>query len=198
MAPEGHSEFLCPKCTAVLPWSLFNTASPSACPRCRAPFLGTVFRAMFRAPESPAAGETILVDSESSCYYHAERKASVVCESCGRFLCSLCSVELGAACLCPACVESGRRKNALPGLAARRVLYDDVAVSLALLPLLVPFVGWACTLVPAPLAIGIAVRHWRTPSSLIHRTRIRHVLAILTAVPQVIAWTILFAWLAGR
>ena len=83
--------------------------------------------------------------------------------------------------------ESGR---ALPGLRRitrlenQRTLYDGIALSLAVLPLLVFYF----TLLTAPIAIFIAIRHWNTPRSIVRRTRIRLVLAIILATIQIIGW----------
>ena len=72
----------------------------------------------------------------------------------------------------------------------RRILYDDIALGLALLPLLM----WPFTLMTAPAAIFMVLKYWRRgPTSLVRRTRIRYVLALLFALPQFAGWVWLLA-----
>jgi hypothetical protein len=101
-----------------------------------------------------------------------------VCDGCGRFLCALCDVELSDQHLCAQCVETGRRKRTLPRLEPRRILYDNVALALAILPVL------SCFLFPitSPVAIAVAIWGWRKPSSLLPRTKLRFLLAIVIAL----------------
>jgi len=112
-----------------------------------------------------------------------------VCDGCGRFLCALCDVELSGQHFCAPCLETGQRKRTLTQLETRRVLYDNIALALAILPVL------SCFLFPvtSPLAIAVAIWGWRKPSSLLPRTRVRFVLAILIGLLGLglsIAWWI--------
>jgi hypothetical protein len=52
------------------------------------------------------------------------------------------------------------------------------------------------TLFTAPLAIYLTVRHWKTPSGIIPRTRIRFILAFLIAGFQIAGWILFFSSLA--
>jgi len=129
-------------------------------------------------------GEALLSDTEASCFYHPQKKAAAACETCGRFLCALCDVDFNGKHLCPACIESGKKKGKMTNLENRRMLHDHIALSLALLPMLIyPF-----TIVTAPAAIYYAIRYWKTPSSILPRTRIRNILAIFIALLQIAAW----------
>jgi len=139
------------------------------------PLLVEVFPALFRNPSTARAGEAVLVEEESSCFYHAQKKAFTVCEACGRFLCALCDLEFAGQHLCPPCMESGRRKGKIKSLENHRTLYDSVALWIALVPLLLfPFV-----IVTGPIAVFVAVRYWNKPSSILPRTHIRKIIAIL-------------------
>jgi hypothetical protein len=45
------------------------------------------------------------------------------------------------------------------------------------------------TLVTAPIALYLALRHWKSPTSLVRRTKIRFVFAVTLAGLQILAWT---------
>lgn len=118
------------------------------------------------------------MEGEASCFYHPSKAAAVVCDACGRFLCALCDLELGGRHYCPPCLEARRHLPVQSRLESRRILYDNVALALALLPVL------TCFFLPvtSPVAIAVAIWGWRKPSSLLPRTKFRFVLAILIAL----------------
>ena len=49
--------------------------------------------------------------------------------------CALCSIDFAGRHLCPACLESGKTKGKMADLENRRVLYDNIALAVSLLPL---------------------------------------------------------------
>ena len=67
---------------------------------------------------------------QASCFYHPNKKASVPCDNCGRFLCALCDVDFGGRRLCPACIEAGSGTESETTLDTRRILYDKLALFL--------------------------------------------------------------------
>jgi hypothetical protein len=173
----------CGRCEKPLPPSVYNGDALSDCPRCSAKVQTRVFPAYYRtatAIEREGLGD----EDEATCFYHPQNRAMVACNSCGRFVCSVCHVDLGGETLCPGCVHSGIRNRKLTGLENRRILYDNVALTLATAPLLMI---WP-TLLTAPMAIWVAVRYWRTPSSLVPRGKLRLILAISFALIQVGVW----------
>ena len=178
----------CTKCRAPLPPALYNVPDMRPCPACGAPVKVEVFPAALRPPGPGSTGEAVLVEGEASCFYHPAKKAVVPCESCGRFLCAVCDVELNGAHLCAACVESGKKKGRLKHLDNRRTLYDTLALQTAVLPLLL----WPTTIIGGPVALYIAVRYWNAPSSVIPRTKWRAVLAIVIALVQIAGWVTVF------
>ena len=133
---------------------------------------------------------------EASCFYHPQKKAVVPCDSCGRFLCALCDVELHDEHLCPNCLESGRKKGNLKHLDKERILYDNIALRVAIYPLIL-FFFWFVTIITAPAAIVLSIWYWKRPSSVLPRTKIRFILAILIAFAQIGAWVwgIVAIWL---
>ena len=66
----------------------------------------------------------------------------------------------------------------------RRMLYDNVSLVLSLAPVVLI---WP-TVITAPMAIFVAIRYWKAPLSIVTRTRVRFVLAIVFALCQIAAW----------
>jgi hypothetical protein len=153
-----------------------------------------VFPAYARGPETAGPPEPVAAEGEAGCFYHPSRRALIACEACGRFLCSLCHLDLAGQHLCPACVETGRKTGKLETISRHRVLYDEAALQLALVPLLM----WPITVITAPLTLVFVARYWRKPSSLLPRTKGRFVAAAVAAVLQIAAWITVVAMLVTR
>jgi len=153
-----------------------------------------VFPAFLRLPQRGPLPEPVLTLDDAACFYHENKKAADACEACGRFLCALCRVDIGKRILCPGCIQSGKRKGRLHDLTRHRILQDEVALSMAILPLL----AWPFTIATAPAAIFWALRHWKSPTSILPRTKLRFVAAILLASIQVAAWVIFFGMVIFR
>jgi hypothetical protein len=175
---------LCPRCKAPLTENVFNRVELTPCPGCAAPLQVEIFPALFRRAALGRDGEALMVDGESSCFYHPQKKAVLPCQGCGRFLCALCDCELQGQHFCPACLEVGRKKGKIKSLENERTLYDSIALSLSILPLLIFYF----TVITAPMALYVAIRYWNAPRSIVHRTKIRYVLAIFFAAFQILGW----------
>ena len=184
----------CPQCQAWLLEGVFNQPDLLPCPACGTPLQIEVFPALFRNQRVGRSGEAVLVEGESSCFYHPQKKAVVPCQGCGRFLCALCDCELNGQHFCPACLETGKTKGKIKNLENQRTLYDSIALSLTVYPLLIFYF----TLVTAPMALFVAIRYWNAPRSIVHRTKIRYVVAIILALLQIVGWGLLFFVLAGH
>jgi hypothetical protein len=184
----------CTKCNSTLPGELFNTPNLVPCPQCGAPFRVEVFPALFRRMLPGAAGQQLIGDSQSSCFYHPRKQATIPCDSCGRFLCALCDVELNGQHLFPVCLETGKTKGKLKSLQNHRVLYDNLALALAILPLLI---FWF-TLVTAPMVIYVVIRYWHAPTSILPRSKVRMILSLTLASLQILGWAVGFYYLAHR
>lgn len=184
----------CPKCRTPLPPALYNAHELQPCPACAVRLQVEVFPAVLRPPGKGASAEAVLVEGEASCFYHPAKKAVVPCAGCGRFLCAVCEVELDGVHFCPACLESGKKKGRLHQLENRRTLYDNLALAVAVYPWI--FV-WT-SIIGAPIALYIALRYWKAPSSVVPRTRWRAVLAIVISVITIFGWAGIFYALSQK
>lgn len=189
-----RAPLVCDKCRTPLPGAVVNHAELVACPGCHASLMVEVFPAFFRPLATGQAAENVVSDEDASCFYHPAKKAVVPCARCGRFLCALCDIDLGGnRHVCPGCVEAARREPAastgvaLASLAQpRQVLHDQMALTLALVPLC--FLG-AASVVTAPIAIFLAIRYWNEPKSyLVPRGRGRLIAALVLSLLTLAGW----------
>jgi len=142
------------------------------------------FPALFRGIERGRPGESIALDDDASCFYHRGKKAVIPCESCGRFLCALCDVDFGGKHLCPPCIEMGGAQGQTDEFHSKYFYYDRLALILAIAPLIIFYF----TIITAPAALYLAVRHWNTRMSVAPRSKWRLVVAILFAGAEVAGW----------
>jgi hypothetical protein len=156
------------------------------CPSCNAQVGAEVFPAALRDPVAEARqSENVSTPEEASCFYHPAKRAVETCANCGRFMCALCDVELSGEHICPSCLSTGRKKGRIRNLENERVLYGNVALALAILPILTIWF----TIFTAPIAIYMAVRYWKAPQSLVSgggKTKLG--IAFTLGVIQVLAW----------
>jgi hypothetical protein len=178
----------CPKCRTWLLDGVFNRPGLTPCRSCGAELQVEVFPALFRKMAPGQSAQAVLVEGESSCFFHPQKKAVRPCDGCGRFLCALCDCELNGQHFCPACLETGRAKGKIKSLDNQRTRYDSIALAVALLPMLIFYF----TIITAPLTLFIAIRYWNAPRSIVRRTRFRFILAILIALLQIAGWSALF------
>ena len=187
----------CTKCRAPLPPALYNTGGPERCPSCGVRIQVQTYPALLRPPVPGAKAEAVVVDGEASCFYHPAKRAVVPCDSCGRFLCAVCDVEMNGQHLCSRCIESGKKKGRMEKLETKRMVYDGLALALVVYPVVIVPIIWA-TIVTAPIALYIVIRRWNTPSSVVRRSRWRMVLAAILAVLEIGIWVAVFTGSFGR
>lgn len=180
------SPLACTKCNAQVAVATVNRGELSPCPTCGTPLQVEIFPALFRRFTPGRDGELTMVEGESSCFYHPQKKAVVPCQGCGRFLCALCDCELHGQHFCPACLEVGQSKGKIKNLQNTRTLYDSAALSLAILPLLIFYLS-ALT---APVALYMAIRYWNAPMSIVRRSKFRFVLAMVFASLEMVGWAV--------
>ena len=195
--PAIAQPIACPKCRAVLGVEYFNQPAWQPCPSCATELRVGVFPALFRQDQITPA-ERIMAESEAGCFYHPEKKAVVVCDACGRFLCALCDVDFNGRHLCPACLQAGRQKGKIAKLQNTRTRHDRIALVMAVGPMVIFFLIYF-TLFTAPATLFYAIWHWKSPCSIAPSWRRLNLAAAITiASMQIMGWAILFTWLAIR
>ena len=182
----------CPHCKRVLGPEAWIDAGHATCPTCDKEFEFFGFPALTATAEK-IAPQTAVLAADSVCFFHAENRAEAVCDGCGRYLCGLCDVPLGDAHYCPSCLETGKRKPTAATLDTQRTLWDQIALSLAVLPMLIFYL----TIITAPIAIVLGIRHWKTPGSLVRRSRWRFVVAIGLGAIQLVGMALLIVGLVA-
>jgi hypothetical protein len=176
----------CTRCSRPLDYVSPQKGELLFCPNCRARMTVFPFPALYEDTRTNAASAGIEVEGEAGCYYHPQKKAEAVCEGCGRFICKTCEVELHGKRICPRCLETGKSVKKLDILENNRILYDNIVLLLAIVPMLFVFP----TIVTAPVTVYLVIRYWKAPESLIPRTKIRFVLAFLIAWVQIGWWVL--------
>ena len=184
----------CPKCFYLLSEEWLNLPELQPCPNCRTPMRVEIFPALFRPAQAGQAGQVILTDSEAGCFYHAQKRAVVPCAGCGRFLCALCDCELNGLHYCPGCLETGKTKGKIKNLEASRTRHDNIALSLAVYPILI---FWF-TIIAAPIALFLVIRHWNSPRGLTQTSRATLITAGVIALLEIAAWTTFFIMLFSK
>jgi hypothetical protein len=177
----------CPQCNSPLDRRIVNTAAMTRCPKCKRPLRVDIFPAVTRHTGGNDNGNDLLqTGKEASCFYHPRKKAIVPCDACGRFLCALCDIDFNGRHMCPQCLETGKTKRKIKNLEDQRICYDTIAWLVALVPMLF---FWF-TIFTAPIVLFLVIRFWKSPLSIVPRTRIRFVAAFGLAVIQLAGWTL--------
>jgi hypothetical protein len=183
----------CRKCKKPLPADVFNTPDLAKCPHCGVTMLAAVYPAFYRPPEKGRLGEDLMMAEESNCFYHPAKRAVRPCESCGRFLCTLCDIAIAGRHLCSGCVESGKKKGKISSLQKSKVLYHEITLVLGLLSMLIAYFA----IVLAPVAIYMGVRYWNTQSSVLGHTRWKAVVGMVCAVIGLLLFGLFAAAISG-
>lgn len=184
----------CVKCKVELPVDQYNHFDFAPCPGCHSEVRVYSFPALQRGLTAVRT-EQIGGLGEASCFYHSEKKAVVVCDGCGRFLCGLCEIDFDGKRMCTQCLHSGQKKKKFTGLEVERTRHDRVALALAFIPILF----WVLTILTAPATLIYCLYHWNSPGGLTSRNkRIAFSIAMGMAVIELIAWGIGFVFLLGH
>lgn len=177
----------CSRCRRVIPPQAYNLGRAAPCPACSEPVQVDAYPAILAGPVVGRRGETILTEGQASCFHHAQKKATAACDRCGRFLCALCATELGQRQLCLDCYKqelSGMAEQDAGANSVRQFTrYDNMALTLSLIPL------YGLT---ALAGIFIAIGFWGRRTSVLPRSRIRGVLAIILSAGQLVGWAFFY------
>ena len=143
----------------------------------------------------------VALSDQATCFFHPDKAFQACCHRCGRFVCALCDLQLGADHVCPACFERGRVQSSAENSKAewryRDVLYDSIAVT----------VGWAWIIIwftfvaALPTVIILHIKYRKAPRSyLIPRSGWRFWMAYvgLLWAPLLLGATLFAARLARR
>jgi hypothetical protein len=168
---------------------MINSDTLVSCPSCDSSLRVDVYPALYREFPTGRSGDTLQIENEAGCFYHPRKKAVVPCSACGRFVCDLCDVALNGEHLCPACFEKGKTKRKIKNLENQRTCYDTIALMVAGLSILI----YWFSMITAPFVIYLTLRHWKSPTSIIPRTKIRFVLAFVIAGLQITGWILVFS-----
>lgn len=178
---------VCPKCQAVIPREHWNVPAFVACAGCADELRAEVFPSINRPLGTGGLGEKSVTADDAECFFHEGKKAEVVCDACGRFLCGLCDCKLHGGHYCPTCLGAAPRTQAVPNLEVKRSLYDRQAFILAVFPLFITGI----------IAIFMVWRYWKAPTSLVEPRPWMMKAALVIGVLQTLAFTvgILVLWL---
>lgn len=173
----------CGACGDVMSIPVSQESAVVPCPQCGVSTTLDVFPALWREQRG-SAGERLVIDDDSACFYHPEKKAAEICDGCGRFLCSLCDIPYVDKHLCASCLEKGTLSGKDATFKGDYMRYDMLALTVAVAPMLIFYF----TIFTAPIALFLAIRFWRAPLSPVPRSRWRFIVAIAVSVMQIIAW----------
>ncbi|HPG29836.1 MAG TPA: hypothetical protein PKY81_05115 [bacterium] len=130
------------------------------------------------------SGLKIENENEASCFFHNQKKADKICSVCGRFICSLCSIEINGKILCPLCFNENKTKCD-SNLVDSFFLYDRLALDIALLGIITVYFG----IFLAPASLFISIKHWKKMSLYpFPRSKIRFIAASVISVLVILAW----------
>jgi hypothetical protein len=177
----GFDPLLCTQCEADLPRAAVNQDRLVTCEVCGHQSIAYVFPAYYTAEVAGERAPSRRGD-QSSCFFHPGKVAQTACDGCGRFLCSVCDIVVGAHHLCPICVQN----QAVPGSASKleteRVRHDQITLALAVVA---PFVMFPVVPLTAPYAVYRGIRYFRNPGSLVSHSKWPTILALFFAFLQI-------------
>lgn len=138
---------------------------------------------------------------QATCFFHPEKAFEACCQRCGRFVCALCDLQLGAEHVCPTCFERGRvdtgRSDGQAEWRHRDVLYDSIAVTAGWGWILF----WPLIIAALPATIVLHVKFRKAPRSyLVPRSgwRFWAAYAGFMWLPLLIGSFVLKRWIEGR
>lgn len=194
----------CPICSLPIVLTTRGAEEAVFCAGCRRLVKAVGWPALDRDAGAGARPQAVM-EGEASCFSCTNRAATSVCDACGCFTCPACEAKWLGESLCLACLHARRELQAAPRFQARALIYDNMALGLLLLPILIiPFYGVFFSVLASPVALYLVIRHWHTPRGLPPRGPFRSILAgslalvLLTSVVGGIGYVAYTAIQAGR
>ena len=196
LPPSRPGALACPNCEGSVAPVETRTGWQN-CPYCDKRLQLWLWPVMHHNTSAAAA-----MPNQATCFFHPEKAFQACCQRCGRFVCALCDLQLGAEHVCPTCFERGRVDTGLNGGQAewrhRDVLYDSIALVIGWCWI----IFWPVLLVALPMVIFLHVKYRKAPRSyLIPRSgwRFWAAYAGFAWLPLLMAISIFIPrWLAGR
>jgi uncharacterized paraquat-inducible protein A len=182
----------CPSCSHIIDAQLIDSEGTSVCSSCKKRITFTRFPA-FSAKRDETSALEWREDGESACFFHARYRAKAPCDQCGRFLCSLCAIGFGSQTLCPECIHTSRRGPTATGLSHQALLYDNLALSLVLLPL-VGFFFFYFAMITAPAGLFASIFYFGRQKTVVPRSRFRFLIAMILALVEIIGIVLFLIW----
>ncbi len=183
----------CARCDMPLPkWEL-SRSNEATCTNCGSENEVRVFPAILQRGAGPSRAETA-AEGEAACFDHPHKRAVADCKQCGRFVCGICAVEFAGSVWCPSCIAAGAGQARAARLDPTRPLYDSNVLTLPLASLLV----WPVSFATAPAALVLGIMKWKSPLSLVRRSRWRIVVGMSIATFEIAAWVAGILYLVSR
>jgi hypothetical protein len=185
----------CPECGFELKPDFTASSEYRACHVCGHETSVLPYPSCFAQGQTITQADLRREEDDASCFYHESKKAANACAQCGRFICALCSAQIGEQVLCPACVVSSEKASGekRPGRLERgRTLYDSLSLIVAVFPALTI----SFSIVGGPIAVYLALRYWKRPGSVVRRYQWRKWLALGLGLAETGGWIWLFTYMA--
>lgn len=175
----------CPHCDQALRGIDLTPEGMGTCPSCGRKSVVVIFPALTTGNNTspPALPDDPPAEGESACFYNPKRRATKECSHCGVLISDAWAAHWGSDTVCLKCLEHLREKGQDARFQGSRTLWDNIALTLSLVPFTV--VLWWAIVFTAPAALFLGIRHWNSPRSMVPRGRWRLVVAILLALIQV-------------
>jgi LSD1 subclass zinc finger protein len=183
----------CDRCHRPLDFPPSGAVQTIKCAECGAEMECWLFPAVSARLEDAVARSQPAQEGEATCFNHSARKATAVCEGCGRFMCALCEIGFMGAHYCPSCFQARRVQGRISRIQDSVIRYDRVAMALAVFPALCV---WPA-LVAAPIALYVVVRHWNASGVAGGPIRKGMILAGVLALLEVVLIVVLALLLIG-
>jgi hypothetical protein len=159
LLPAVAGAVICPGCNGDVA-EVESKSGWQTCPYCQKRLQMRVWGAVQQNTNSAAA-----LTDQATCFFHPDKAFQACCQRCGRFVCALCDLQLGAEHVCPTCFERGRVGSGTePGKAEwrhRDVLFDSIAVTIGWGWILF----WPVYVAALPAAIFLHVKYRKAPRS---------------------------------
>lgn len=188
----GSAVLTCPHCSVDIP----ADSRWDSCPYCQKWLQTRVWPIVRRNTNAVSA-----LSDQATCFFHPEKALQACCNRCGRFVCALCDLQLGAEHVCPTCFERGRTDSGADAARAewryRDVLYDSIALTVGW----VWIFFWPVIVAALPAVIFLHIKYGKAPRSyLIPRSGWRFWVAYagFLWLPLLIAVLFFARWVARR